>query len=94
MLQPVTLPADTLHALLQAIPANAEQSHKLVSYLASNPLAPSAEVTAATGATNLANVAHRVNRALYEHGLMIGCQKSPAAAAAFQWAVYAVGGAA
>jgi hypothetical protein len=91
-LQPVTLNTHTLNTLLQAVPANAAQSIKLVKHLAENPLSSTAEVIAATSATNLSNVASRVNNAIRPHGYFIACQFSPAASAVFQWAIYAIAG--
>jgi len=74
-MHPTTIPPDRVDRLINSIPANFKQAHRLVAFLANNPRTVTVEANTACSVGNLSDVARKVNPYLWPLGYMIGCEK-------------------
>jgi len=66
--------AEVLH-IGNVISPRAGRSKRLFTYLAAHPNSPSRKVIQNVGISNLSEVAHQTNEAIFPSGVMIGCIK-------------------
>jgi len=72
---PVKLSPDSAFTILRSIPDTQLQGRRMFEYLSQRPETPTGILSAKCSIGNLSDIAHYVNPYIYQHKLMIGCDK-------------------